>query len=87
MINIYFIIVNILGFFLILIDKIKACKNKWRIKERTLIFLAILGSGPGEIISMLIFHHKTKKNKFIILIPIIIIIQTIIYVILKVTIN
>ena len=83
MINIYFIIINILGFFLILIDKIKACKNKWRIRENTLLLLAILGAGPGEISSMLIFHHKTKKNKFIILIPIIIIIQTIIYVILK----
>ena len=83
MMNIYFIIVNILGFFLILIDKIKACKNKWRIKENTLLLLAIIGVGPGEIISMLLFRHKTKKNKFIILIPIIIIVQTIIYVILK----
>ncbi len=83
MIEIYILIVNILGFFLILIDKIKACKNKWRIRENTLITLALLGAGPGEIISMLIFHHKTKKNKFIILIPIIIIIQTIIYVLIN----
>lgn len=77
--NIYLILINILGFFLILIDKIKACKKEWRIRENSLIFLAIIGAGPGELISMLMFHHKTKKNKFIILIPIIIIVQIIIY--------
>mgnify|MGYP004457809281 CR=1 FL=1 len=77
--NIYLILINILGFFLILIDKIKARKKEWRIRENSLIFLAIIGAGPGELISMLMFHHKTKKNKFIILIPIIIIVQIIIY--------
>lgn len=75
----YLLIINIIGFLLIMLDKYKAVKNKWRIRENTLIFLGIIGAATGELISMLLFHHKTKKNKFIILIPIIIIIQMFIY--------
>ncbi len=81
--NYYLILINIIGFILILVDKIKACKNKWRIKENTLLFISIIGGSIGELISMLIFHHKTKKNKFIIFIPLLIIIQIIIYLYLK----
>lgn len=81
--NYYLILINIIGFILILVDKIKACKNKWRIKENTLLFLSIIGGSIGELISMLIFHHKTKKNKFIIFIPLLILIQIIIYLYLK----
>ncbi len=81
--NYYLILINIIGFILILVDKIKACKNKWRIKENTLLFISIIGGSIGELISMLIFHHKTKKNKFIIFIPPLILIQIIIYLYLK----
>lgn len=81
--NYYLILINIIGFILILVDKIKACKNKWRIKENTLLFISIIGGSIGELISMLIFHHKTKKNKFIIFIPLPILIQIIIYLYLK----
>lgn len=81
--NYYLILINIIGFILILVDKIKACKNKWRIKENTLLFISIIGGSIGELISMLIFHHKTKKNKFIIFIHPLILIQIIIYLYLK----
>ena len=81
--NYYLILINIIGFILILVDKIKACKNKWRIKENTLLFISIIGGSIGELISMLIFHHKTKKNKFIIFIPLLSLIQIIIYLYLK----
>lgn len=81
--NYYLILINIIGFILILVDKIKACKNKWRIKENTLLFISIIGGSIGELISILIFHHKTKKNKFIIFIPLLILIQIIIYLYLK----
>lgn len=81
--NYYLILINIIGFILILVDKIKACKNKWRIKENTLLFISIIGGSIGGLISMLIFHHKTKKNKFIIFIPLLILIQIIIYLYLK----
>lgn len=81
--NYYLVLINIIGFFLILIDKVKACKNKWRIKENTLLLISILGGSIGELLSMLIFHHKTKKNKFIIFIPLLILVQIIIYLYLK----
>lgn len=79
----YLLAINIIGFAIIMIDKFKARKNKWRIRENTIFFLAIVGAATGELISMLLFRHKTKKKKFIILIPIIIIIQATIYLNLK----
>ena len=81
--NYYLVFINVIGFFFILIDKVKACKNKWRIKENTLLLISILGGSIGELLSMLIFHHKTKKNKFIIFIPLLILVQIIIYLYLK----
>nr|WP_317357176.1 DUF1294 domain-containing protein [uncultured Tyzzerella sp.] len=49
---------------LIFIDKQKAIKHKWRIKESTLFTWFILGGFIGGFLSMKIFHHKTKKLKF-----------------------
>ena len=53
------------------IDKYKSIKHQYRISEKTLIILPILGGSFGAFIGMIIFHHKTKKKKFIILIPVI----------------
>ena len=55
---------NTFGFVLILIDKVKACKNKWRIKENTLLFISIIGGSIGELLSMLLFHHKKIRLSF-----------------------
>lgn len=60
----YLISVNSLAFFLILIDKKKAIHHKWRIAENILLLVSILGGCFGMIISMYLFHHKTKKSKF-----------------------
>lgn len=49
---------------LIFIDKQKAIKHKWRIKESILFIWFILGGFVGGFLSMKIFHHKTKKLKF-----------------------
>jgi uncharacterized membrane protein YsdA (DUF1294 family) len=56
------------------IDKSKARKNgegsrKWRIPEKSLIALAFIFGAPGAAIGMLFFHHKTRKTKFIVLVP------------------
>lgn len=53
------------------IDKYKSIKHQYRISEKTLIILPILGGSFGAFLGMIIFHHKTKKKKFIILIPVI----------------
>ncbi len=65
----YFGLLNLLGFLTMGIDKQKARRNAWRIPERTLILIAFLGGGPGSLVGMYTFHHKTKHTKFILLIP------------------
>ena len=66
---IYFIAINIIAFVMYGIDRQRAIKEKWRIPEATLISLAALGGGAGALLGMLIWHHKTKKWKFRILVP------------------
>ena len=72
---IYYIIINILTFILMGYDKKNAIKKKERIPEMTLFTLSFMGGGRGTLLGMLVFHHKTKKLKFLILIPISIIIH------------
>ena len=72
---IYLIIINIIAFLAMFIDKKKAKKGRWRIKESTLLFLALMGGSIGEIIGMYVFYHKTQKPKFFIGVPVIIVLQ------------
>ena len=72
---IYLIIINLLSFILMGLDKYKAINNHWRISEYTLFGLSLLGGSLGTLMGMFIFHHKTKKNSFRILIPIFLIIN------------
>ncbi|MDD4371010.1 MAG: DUF1294 domain-containing protein [Anaerostipes sp.] len=71
----YFIIINILAFITFGMDKQKAIKHQYRVPERNLFILAIIGGGVGAILGMYFFHHKTKKWYFCFGIPVIIIIQ------------
>lgn len=75
---IYLIIINIVTFFAMWIDKRKAKKGKWRISEGALFMLAILGGSIGGIIGMYTFRHKTKKPRFTIGFPAILIIEILI---------
>ena len=61
------------GFLAMLIDKRKAQKNKWRISEKALITICMLGGGIGTISGMYTFRHKTRKLKFTIGMPTILI--------------
>ena len=67
----YLIIINIIGLLIMLIDKKKAINSKWRIPEKTIFIVTILGGGIGTIIGMYKFRHKTKKLKFTIGLPVI----------------
>ena len=84
-IAIYLIVINIIGFFAMGIDKWKAKNNAWRIPENTLFAITALGGGIGTIAGMYTFRHKTKKTKFIIGLPAILILEIIliVYEILK----
>ncbi len=65
----YLVAMSLTGFVLMGIDKRKAISGKWRIPERTLILIAIIGGGIGSFLGMQIFRHKTKKVKFKIILP------------------
>lgn len=67
--------VNIAGFLAFGIDKYKAIHNKWRIRESMLMLFALLGGGPGCLLGMYLFHHKTRHRKFTIGIPVILTIE------------
>lgn len=72
---VYLVIINALGFLLMLIDKQKAKKNLWRIPEATLIGTAFLGGSLGCLAGMHAVRHKTKHPKFTLGIPVILAVQ------------
>ena len=81
-IMLYIVIINIISLIIYGIDKLLAIKHLYRVSEIALITLSIIGGSIGSILGMIIFHHKTKKIKFLILNPLILIIQ-IIFLIIK----
>ena len=74
---IYLLIINALGFLLMLVDKYKAKKNKWRIPEKTLMSMALLGGSIGCLAGMYAVRHKTQHLKFTLGIPLILALQVV----------
>ena len=72
---IYILGINIASFLLMGYDKYSAIKNNWRISENSLIGISLLGGSIGTLLGMFTFHHKTKKKRFLIGIPICLIIN------------
>ena len=66
---IYLLTINAAGFALMLIDKWKAKKNRWRIPEATLMTVAALGGSIGSLLGMYTVRHKTQLLKFTLGIP------------------
>ena len=77
----YLVTINALGFLIMLADKENAKKRLWRIPEATLLTVAALGGSIGCLAGMKVFHHKTRKPKFYIGIPVILALQLILGVI------
>ena len=66
----YLIIINVVIWITYGLDKWKAKAGKWRIPERTLLLLALIGGSVGALVGMMLFRHKTKKAKFFISVPV-----------------
>lgn len=72
---VYFLIMNIVGYVSMGLDKSKAKRRAWRIPEATLFSIAILGGSIGSLFGMFHFRHKTKHWYFVIGLPAIALIQ------------
>lgn len=71
----YVVVVNIAAFASMGIDKRRAIKHEWRVKEATLFLFAAIGGSIGSICGMQIFRHKTKHWYFVFGMPAILVIQ------------
>lgn len=78
----YFIIMNLIGFTLMGIDKYRAKKRSFRIPEATLFIVAIIGGSIGSIIGMYAFRHKTRHWYFVYGMPFILLLQIIFFIFL-----
>lgn len=71
----YLLTINFIGFIIMLIDKQRAVHKEWRIPEKTLIGISIIGGSIGMLLGMSVFRHKTKHVKFKFGVPFILFIQ------------
>ena len=76
LILLYLLIINAIGFVLMLVDKHKARKNLWRIPEATLMSAAALGGSIGCLLGMYTVRHKTRHLTFTLGIPLILAAQS-----------
>ena len=77
---VYLVIMNSVAFVAYAMDKRKARKGKWRIPEKTLLLLTVLGGSVGALLGMFGLRHKTKHIKFVIGVPVLFAIHVILIV-------
>ena len=71
----YLLIMNIIGIAVMGIDKSRAKRHAWRIPEKVLFLVSLLGGSIGTWAGMYIFRHKTKHWYFVVGMPAILILQ------------
>lgn len=76
----YLLIMILVGFASMAIDKTFAQKKKDRISEKTLFIIAALGGSFGSVVGMQVFRHKTKHIKFVVGMPLILVLQVALYI-------
>jgi uncharacterized membrane protein YsdA (DUF1294 family) len=75
----YIIAINLYGIFVMYSDKKKSQKGKWRTPEKTIFTIAFAFGALGIFMGMRLFRHKTKHKKFVIGIPLILIVELLIF--------
>ena len=68
--------INLIAFAVYGLDKHYASKGMWRVRERTLVLMALAGGSIGSLVAMKVFRHKTMKPKFKYGVPFILIAET-----------
>lgn len=79
---IYLVIINVVTFLTFGLDKLKAKTDAWRIPEKTLLGLAVIGGSVGGILGMRTFRHKTRHKQFSVGLPVILVLQIVVVVLL-----
>jgi uncharacterized membrane protein YsdA (DUF1294 family) len=77
MLFIPFLIISLIATIITVLDKQSAKAKSWRVPEKVLILISVLGGSAAMLAIMLLIHHKTRHIKFMLGIPIIIILQCI----------
>lgn len=75
---VYLILINIYGILIMALDKKRAIRSKWRIRERNIFMTAIIGGSAGLMMGMIMFHHKTQHSTFTLGIPLIFVLNILI---------
>ncbi len=83
----YFVFINVIAAIICLTDKIKAKIGGWRISEKTLFAVSLMGGSVGMYLTMLLIRHKTRHKLFMIGLPTIIILQLALIICLKLLTN
>ena len=78
----YLIVINIAAWIMYGLDKWKAKRGDWRISERALLLVALAGGSVGALAGMLMFRHKTKKAKFVVGVPVMLVLHCVIVAVL-----
>ena len=80
MVIIYVLILTVFGFCICAYDKRAAIKKRWRVSEKALFVIALLGGSLGIFIAMFAVRHKTRRWYFMTFMPMIIIAQTVLFI-------
>ncbi|SFQ95601.1 DUF1294 domain-containing protein [Desulfoscipio geothermicus] len=72
----YLVLINGISFFLFGLDKRRARRKHYRVAERTLFLAAWAGGSAGALAGMYLFRHKTRRPKFTLGIPLVLLLQT-----------
>ena len=78
----YLFVINVITFAAFGLDKRKAKKRKFRIRESVLLGLALIGGSLGAMAGMFLFHHKTRKPAFRIGFPVLFLLQGVIWILI-----
>ena len=71
----YLGIINIIAIAVYGWDKLCAIQDRWRVPEKTLLAIAVIGGSLGALFAMSLFHHKTLHLKFKYGVPVIMLLQ------------
>lgn len=72
---IYLLIINVLGYAIMLYDKIMARRRMPRVPEKNLLFIAAGGGSVGCLLAMYTIRHKTRHKKFVIGVPVMLVVH------------